>query len=51
MLAFEPEEIRELQYWATKGRGLSQEDIHKLDEHLGHLLGIKDPEIIDDPDD
>ena len=51
MLKFEPEEIRELQYWAMKGRGLSLNDRQSLDEHLCKLLGIEEPEVIEDPDD
>tara|TARA_R110000782_G_scaffold106459_2_gene194676 strand:+ start:1570 stop:1725 length:156 start_codon:yes stop_codon:yes gene_type:complete len=44
------EEIRELQYWAAKVKGVSVEDAQALDEHLCNLLGIHDPEPIDDPD-
>jgi len=51
MLKFEPEEIRELQYWAMKGRNVPRDDILSLDEHLCMLLGIEEPDIIEDPDD
>jgi hypothetical protein len=44
------EEIRELQYWATKVKGVSVENAKSLDAHLCSLLGINDPEPIDDPD-
>jgi hypothetical protein len=44
------EEIRELQYWATKCKNVSTEDAQSLDAHLCKLLGIDNPEPIDDPD-
>jgi hypothetical protein len=50
MLSFEPEEIRDLQYWAMKGRGLSRDDLQSLDDHLCKLLQIENPELIEDPD-
>jgi hypothetical protein len=50
MISFEPEEIRDLQYWAMKGRGLSRDDLQSLDDHLCKLLQIENPELIEDPD-
>jgi hypothetical protein len=45
------EEIRELQYWATRAKGVPVKDAQALDTHLCFLLDIDDPEIIVDPED
>tara|TARA_R110000744_G_scaffold289502_2_gene400392 strand:+ start:1600 stop:1755 length:156 start_codon:yes stop_codon:yes gene_type:complete len=50
MLTYSKDEIRELQYWATKVKGVSVDDAKSLDEHLCNLLDIRDPEPIEDPD-
>jgi hypothetical protein len=39
------EEIRELQYWAMRSKGVPVKDAQALDTHLCFLLDIDDPEI------
>lgn len=50
MSDYSKDDVREIQYWAARSLKVSPEVAQSLDEHLCKMLGIDNPEPIEDPD-
>lgn len=50
MSDYSTDDVRELQYWAARSLKVSPKVAQSLDKILCELIGIENPEPIEDPD-